>query len=169
MKTAYLRKRQAKLDVYLAPPMERADHDKASWILLTTSYGLVNSNDEWKVVSDQALEDTSLLLVQIFPQLSYLKDRNGNVIAALAKIVDEFFCMETHTVDNVVESIQKSFKLSTATCRPVGHRYFGLNKTQHVDYTVPIDGDDKLNESETVPLAPVRCRESNDSLSPADQ
>ena len=43
-------------------------------------------------------------------------------------------------------------------------RFFGLNITQHDDFTSTIDGDQKLQAIEPYPLSRVRCRQCDEVM-----
>lgn len=169
VKTAFLQTGAANRDVYVVPPQESNDRYKVLWLLLTASYGLVNANAKWQVVSDQALHDIGFCAITVLPQLFYLSALDGAITAALAKVVDDFLlCGEPAVVDDVIDNISKSFKLGTILHGPGVLRYFGLNVTQHDDFTVTIDGDDKLNAIGTAPITRVRRRDVTDTLTPAE-
>lgn len=83
--------------------------------------------------------------------------RNGEVVALLAKIVDDILISgELSLVDSIIEKINSRFTLGTVVHGPNRMRYFGLNIIQDEDYNITVDGDDKLNVLETYPLS--RCR-----------
>lgn len=138
--------------------------------MLTASYGLVNPNEKWQVVSDQARHDFGFSSVAVLPQLFYLNNNSGKVTPALVKVVYDFLiCGETDVVDNTIRSISEVFTLGTIIHGPGLLRYFGLNVVQHDYYTITIDSDDKLNGITTAPITHVRRRHATDSLSPTDR
>lgn len=170
VKTAFLQTGQAERDVYVVPPTESSDRNKCLWLLLTASYGLVNANAKWQVVSDQTLHKIGFCSIPVLPQLFYLTDDSGTTIAALAKIVDDFLiCGQTKVVDDVIRSIGQIFTLGTIIHGPGLLRYFGLNIVQHDDMTITIDGDDKLNGIYTAPITRTRRRDTTDMLNPAEK
>lgn len=170
VKTAFFQTGQAARDVYVVPPKKCKDRHQVLWLLLTASYGLVSSNAKWQVIYDHVLHDIGFCSIAVLPHLFYLKEKDGSVIAALSKIVDDFLiCGETLTVNNVVDLLNKSFLLGIVVHGPGVLRYFGLNITQHDGYTTIIDGDDKLNRMGTAPVTRVRRSDVHDTLSPTER
>lgn len=86
--------------------------------------------------------------------------------AVLTKIVNNLLiCGEEQVVDKAVSKFQNSFTLGTIAHGPGLLRFFGLNITQHEDYSLSIDGDDKLCSIATAPMTHVRQRDTTDPLS----
>lgn len=161
IKTAFLQTGLAERDVYVIPPVETADRSKCLWLLLGAPYGLVNANAKWQVLSDLALFETGFKAIAILPQLFYMKAGDGLATAELSKIVDDILvCGDTIVVDPIIDFLKDRFTLGTIVHRPGLTCYFRLKIIQHDDYTVSIDGDDKLSSISSTPITRTRRREA---------
>lgn len=170
VKTAFLQADQAAPDLYVIPPRESTDRHQCFWLLFTASFGLENANAKRQVIYDHALYDIGFCSLATFSQLFYLQGNDGSVVAARAKIMDDILvCGEVITFDEVVKLLHRSFSLGTVVHGSGVLHYFGLIITQHKDYSISIEADDKLNGISTCPITRVRRREINDTLSVSER
>lgn len=111
---AFLQREVAERDVFVLPPTKSFDRGKCLCLLLAAAYGLVNVNAKWQVISEQAINEIGFRCFIILSQLFFLKSHGDDIVAVLPKIVNDFLiCVECSTIDDVVKSIRKYFKLGT--------------------------------------------------------
>lgn len=142
VRSAFLQTGQAQRDFYVVTPIKITDLQHCLWLLLTASYGLLIANAKLQVLLDQMLHDIGFLSTSALVQLFYLKSECGVVTVTLANFL---LCSDAQVVDDVIHAIKNRFTLGTVVHGPSTLRFFGLNTIQYDDYSVTIDGDDKLN------------------------
>ena len=163
VKNAFLQTGLAERDVYVIPPKESYNR-KSLWLLLTAAYGLVNANSKWQLQSDSALTNMGLQQSRHVPQLFTLK-RNGKLVLIVAKIVDDMLATgESSYVHSFIKKFDAQYKLGTVNYGPGLLRFYGLNVRQHADFHCTIDGDEKLDALEPVPITRSRRREIDEQL-----
>ena len=98
------------------------------------------------------------------PQLFTLK-RNGKLVLIIAKIVDDMLATgELSYVKSFISKFDNQFSLGTVNYGPGLLRFYGLNIRQHADFHCTIDGDEKLEALEPVPITRSRRREIDQPL-----
>lgn len=113
------------------------------------------------------LEDTGFSVHPTITQLFIFTTPHGTT-SLLSKIVDDILiCGPPDHVDDVILKIEKHFTLGTLSHGPGTLRYFGLNILQYDDYSVSIDGNDKLDAIATLPITRVGRRELESLLNNA--
>lgn len=161
--SAFLQTGKAARKVYVVPPRESGHKDKL-WLLLTAAYGLVNSNAKWQIMSDQVLVDFGLVQCPYIPQLFY-KIQDRKLVLLVGKIVDDLLMTGVQEQVSVfIKHFNSKFKFGSVTSGPGKLRFYGLDITQHDDYTSSIKGDEKLTALESVPLTRSRRREINEQM-----
>lgn len=163
VKNAFLQTGLAERDVYVIPPKESTNR-KSLWLLLAAAYGLVNANSKWQLQSDKALTTMGLEQSRHIPQLFTFK-RNGKLVLIIAKIVDDMLATgELSYVKSFISKFDSQFSLGTVNYGPGLLRFYGLNIRQHADFHCTIDGDEKLEALEPVPITRSRRREIDQPL-----
>lgn len=88
----------------------------------------------------------------------------------MSKIVDDILiCGEDIVVDRIFDMLKDRFTLGTIVHGPRHIRCFGLNIIQYDDYTVSINGDDKLFFISSAPMTRTRRRQVTESLSSVEK
>lgn len=83
------------------------------------------------------------------------------VTVAFAKAVHDFIlCGREEAVGKLVVRLGQQFELGTVCHGPRTLLFFVLNIIQHDDYTISIDGDDKLMALVTYPSSRVQSSKS---------
>lgn len=114
------------------------------------------------------LVDVGFQTFHSLPQL-FMSTSPSDLNALLAKVVDDILiCDPSDHVDSIFNMIQQKFTLGTVTHGPGLFRYFGLNITQHYDFSVTIDGGEKLIALDTHPTTRVRRSELESCLNAAE-
>ena len=163
VKNAFLQTGLAERDVYVIPPRESSNR-KSLWLLLAAAYGLVNANSKWQLQSDTAITNMGLTQCRYIPQLFYMK-KNRKTVLLVAKIVDDMLVTgETSYVKSFVHKFNTQFTLGTVTYGPGLLRFYGLNIRQYDDYHSTIDGDEKMDALDAVPITRSRRREVDEKL-----
>ena len=119
---------------------------------MTAAYGLVNTNAKWQLQSDKVMTDHGLVQVTQIPQLFYL-ERAGTLKLLVAKIVDDLLI--TGTPDETKQFIKvfdSKYKFGSVISGRGHLRFFGLNILQNDDFSSTIDGNEKLEALQPVPL-----------------
>lgn len=66
-------------------------------------------------------------------------------VPLLAKVFDNILITgKIDVVNNMIQSFHERFPLGTVVQGPGVMHFFGLNLTQHEDFAITIDGDNKL-------------------------
>lgn len=125
VKTACLQTEQPERDVFETNPRESDDGGKALWLLLTTAYGLINTNEKLKLLSDEMLTDLAFVQDPLLRQVFMIINDN-RVVTIIAKIDDDLLLtgIPSITTKNI-KSINDRFTLHTITHGPGVARYFG--------------------------------------------
>ena len=169
VKSAFLQTGAAERQVFVIPPGESKDRFKSLWLLLTASYGLVNANAKFQALADDLLLDLGLSRVIDVPQLFYGK-KDGVLTVLMAKIVDDILITGiSDDVTSLLREFNKRLKFGTITHGPGRLRYFGFNIVQYEDYTVVIDGDDKLGALSAQPLSRLRRKQLDHVLNDVEK
>lgn len=93
------------------------------------------------------------------PQL-FVLHRDLTVTILLANIVDELLLVDReHQTTPVIEHIEAMFNHGSITHGPGFLRYFGLNIRQDSDMSGSIDGDEKIDSIDVMPIS--RCCRRN--------
>lgn len=151
-------------DVYVVPPKESADRQHL-WLLLAAAYGLVNANAKWQEHSDNLLQDLGFKQLVYVPQLFYMRDCSGNLLAVAVKIVDDVLMTgPRNNLESVIDDIRSRYKLGTVVFGPGNFLFFGLQISQDTDHTITIEGDDKLSALQCYPLSRQRRKEGEKLL-----
>ena len=102
------------------------------------------------------LNQMGLIQSRHVPQLFFLK-RNGKTVLVVANIVDDMLATgELSYVKSFVQKFNQQFKLGTVSFEPGLLRFYGLTIRQHNDLHCTIDGDEKLEALDPVPLTRSR-------------
>lgn len=89
----------------------------------------------------------------LYPQCFVLRGKSRSVIASLAKIVDDILLARPEEVTNqITTAIDRRFKLGNLVHGPGELGFCGLNVTQADDFSVQVDGDDKLQSIAIYPI-----------------
>lgn len=163
VKSAFLQTGTPSRDVYVIPPRE-SKRKNFAWLLLAAAYGLVNANAKWQDQSDKVLLKHGLIQCKEIPQLFY-QLRNGKLILLLGKIVDDLIITGIEPeVNRFVKMFNSKFKLGSVMSGPGSLRFYGLNIHQSNDMSSVIDGNEKLQALQPVPLTRTRRKASTDKL-----
>lgn len=98
-------------DGFVVPPQESQGRERVLWLLLTASYGLVNANATWQVISDQILADKGFETFHSMPQLFTMitSSSSGALLAII--INDILLCGPGQLVDQIIECYERSLLL----------------------------------------------------------
>lgn len=130
----------------------------------SASYGLLNANAKWKLLSNQLLLDLELDRVQVFPQLLYLKT-GGRIVAHIDKIVDDLqITVKLSVVDKHVNHFNRNFWFGTIEHGRGTMGYFELNIVQNDDGAVETIEDYKTNSIKPFPLSRMGLQQIEDPL-----
>lgn len=163
VKAACLQTGEAKRDVYVCPPREICDRHHY-WLLLATTYGLVNTNANFQYQWDELFLDLGLRHLAAIPQLFY-SVKNGSVVLIVIKIVDDLLITgETNVASKFIECFNRKFKLGTIVKAPGAMKFYGMSIIQLEDFSCTIDADDKLDAIEGFLLSRVRRRQLESTL-----
>lgn len=92
----------------------------------------------------------------MIPQLLVLKESKDITLLAI-KIVDDVLMTETNYVlQKYVIFFNSHFRLGEIIHGPYVLRFYEMNITQNIDYTVSIHADDKLSALEQCPISRTR-------------
>lgn len=143
IKTAFLQSGKAERDVFVA--LNRKVLTMAIlWALLTSAYGLMNSNAKLQNISDQVLVNIIFSTLWILLRL-FMMQSSSKFMFLLEKIVNDILiCRASDLYDTVVTKKKIPFMLETISHGLGLFRFFGLNIIQHDDYSVAIDGNNKI-------------------------
>lgn len=168
-KSAFLQTGDALRNVYVVPPKE-SENKQHLWLLLAAAYGLVNANAKWQEHSDHLLHELGFKQLVYVPQLFYFQDGSGNLSAVAVKIVDDVLMTgPKHVLESVIAKIKSSYKLGTVVFGPGTLLFFGLQISQDTDYSISIQGDDKLSNLQCHPLFRQRMKEGKIELNDVEK
>lgn len=165
VKSAFLQTGTAERDIYVVPPRE-SRKKSFYWHLLTAAYGLVNASAKWQDHSDSFFYEIGFQQLPYIPHLFYMSNIcSGPVFVLATKVVDDILIAgDMSHVKAIVEKIDARFKLGTVVYGPGRFIYFGLTIVQHVDYSIVVNADDKLEALESYPLDRFRRRQIEEPL-----
>lgn len=118
-------------DVYVVAPRESGDKNHY-WLLMTAAYVLINAGAKWQQQSDtlmKSLESDQLVYV---PQLFYLRNTVGELIAVAVKVLNDFWIAgEQSVIESLVDEFQKKYELRTVLYGPahfyiLGRRFLSM-------------------------------------------
>lgn len=131
----------------MVPPKDSIDYGKCLWLLLTATHGLVNANARFQSQNDNALQGTSFNRVKVIPQL-FEMNRDIVMIVLLCKIVGDLLLTgEDNAARHIAETFHQKFELGTMGRGPAKTSFCILNLVQHDDFSISVDGDDKLRDT----------------------
>lgn len=97
----------------------------------------------------------------MLPQL-FLTIKNSRVVAVLSKIFEDLILAGHRSLTNpLAKSINHKFPLGTVRHGPGLIRFFGLNVRHFGDFSITVDGDDKLDALNNMQLS-LCCRRDAD-------
>lgn len=94
--SAFLKTGKPSRDVSVRPPAECSQRHFVLCLLDVAAYGLLNANDKWQNLSDDALTSLGLEHVDLIPQLFIIK-KNEYVVLVAIEIVDYMLLTGTET------------------------------------------------------------------------
>ena len=149
---AFFQTGKAERDFYFRPPRESPTKTTHIWILLTASYGLVNSNAKWQNQSDELLLDYGLDQSRYVAQL-FFKREAGKLVLVVAKIVNELKVSGTgNRAKAFLDVFDSRFKLVTINRGPGKLPFFYINTVQHEDFTGATDADENIESVSEYPI-----------------
>lgn len=156
-KSAFLHNGSVQRYLNAIPPRELSEKSKI-WLLLTASYGLLNSNAKWQAQSCELLKTSRLLQFSHMPQI-FQKEHNGEVSLLIVKVKDDLFIDGSENLKrSFISFFDSNFTLWTIAHYPNTMRFYGLNITQYEDYVVHIDRNDKLDSLCSNPISRMEHR-----------
>ena len=149
--SAFLQIGDAKRDVYAIPPRECRKRS-FYWLLLTSAYGLVNSNAKLQENRDHLSSSLGLTQSRFIPQLFYRKV-NGNLQLIAVRIVDDVLLAgENSTAQVLINSMKERYRLGRVFNGPGAFLFFGLHIIQDSDMNFMFHGDTKLHAINYFPI-----------------
>ena len=166
-KSAFLQTGDAQRDVYVIPPRESGDRQHY-WLLLTAAYGLVNANAKWQQHSDYLLKSIGMKQLVYVPQLFYKRGVGGDLQVVAVEIVDDVLFTVKNAIEQLIANIQSNYELGTVVYGPATFLFYGLQICQDTDYSITLQGDEKINGLEGFPISRQRRKEGDTALNPVE-
>lgn len=144
--------------MYAIPPCGCSDRSKL-WLILTAAHGLVNSIAKWQAESDQVLKSLGLCELKDVAQL-FMNNHNDSFLYIFCRIVDDLLFTDPKEIrENLISSFNNILTIGAIFHSPGVLRFNGLNICQYYDFTIHIDGEDKLKAIETFPIPRLRQKD----------
>lgn len=119
--------------------------------------------------SDQLLPSIGFHITPLVPQLFVLFERQ-NLLSTCSKIVhDLLIAGPTPITDYVIARIEANLSLGTIVYGPGRSRCSGLNIVQTDDMFNTVDGDEKLEAVECIPISQFGRRDVNETINSVDR
>ena len=165
--SAFLQIGEAKRDVDLVPPRE-CRRKSFYWLLLTSTYGLVNSNAKLQENCDFLFSNLGFSQSRFVPQPFYAFQNTEIDILAVKIVDDVLITRRKSSVEHFISSIKLQYTLGTVVFGPGSFLFNGLQIVQNMDMTIRIHGDGKLESLNCFTIDQTRRKQVSGVLNPIE-